>query len=203
VVSIEYGLAPEHKFPMPLDDCIAAIRWVAGEGATAFGLDPQRLAVAGDSSGANLALGAALALRDAGASPLRGVALLYGVYSLDTDTASQKAYGGGPYFLGTAEIGVYWDAYLTQAARTNPLAVPILANLRGLPPLYLATCAFDPLRDDSEALMQKAKAAGADAELRVWPGMVHGAASLMGWIDAMGPEIDRVASFLRRATAPA
>ena len=87
-----------------------------------------------------------------------------------------------------------------QADRQNPLAVPMLANLARLPPLYIAACEFDPLRDDSERLAERAKSAGADHEFRLWKGMVHAAVSLMGWIDAMGPEVDRVGEFLRRVT---
>jgi acetyl esterase/lipase len=76
----------------------------------------------------------------------------------------------------------------------------MLANLASLPPLYVAACEFDPLLDDSQRLAHRAKSAGADVEFRVWKGMVHGAVSLMGWIDAMGPEVDRIGEFLRRAT---
>lgn len=201
VLSIEYGLSPEHKFPEPLDDCLAAIRWALGPGGAALGIDPARIALCGDSAGGNLALAATLALRDAGNSPVRGAALVYGVYSTDTATASQKAYGGGPYFLGTAETAFYWDAYLTPEARANPLAVPILADLSGLPPLHIASCECDPLKDDSVALAARAEAAGAETELNVWPGMVHGSFSLMGWVDALGPEVDRLAAFLKRVTA--
>ncbi|MEJ2378325.1 MAG: alpha/beta hydrolase [Pseudolabrys sp.] len=96
-LSIEYALVPEHPFPAPLDDCIAAVRWAASEGA-ALGIDPQRMAVIGDSSGANLALGTCLALRNAGARPLRGAVLAYGAYSLDVDTPSMRDFGGGRIF---------------------------------------------------------------------------------------------------------
>jgi acetyl esterase len=199
-LSIEYALAPEHPFPAPLDDCIAAVRWAAAEGST-LGIDPERIALIGDSSGANLALGVCLALRDAGVSPVRGAALTYGAYSLDLDTPSARAYGGGAYFLGTAEMARYWNDYLpSAAARKNPLAVPMLADLAKLPPLYVAACEFDPLRDDSEGLAGRAKSAGVDIEFRLWKGMAHAVVSLMGWIDAMGPEVDRIGEFLRRVT---
>ena len=199
-LSVEYALAPEHPFPAPLDDCIAAVQWAVSNGSD-LGIDPRRLAVAGDSSGANLALAACLALRDRGTPVLRGAALLYGGYSLDLDTASQRAYGSGAYFLGTLEMERYWKDYLPdQAARQNPLAVPMLAGLAGLPPLYVAACEFDPLLNDSERLFERAKAAGVDCEFRLWKGVVHAAVSLTGWIDAMGPEVDRVGEFLRRVT---
>jgi acetyl esterase len=200
-LSVEYARAPEHPFPAPLDDCIAAVRWAASDGS-ALGIDGSRLALVGDSAGANLALGVCLALRDAGASPIRGAALLYGPYSLDFDSPSQRAFGSGAYFLGTAEIARYANDYLPNpAARQNPLAVPMLADLANLPPLYIGACEFDPLLNDSERLMARATSMGTQAELRVWQGMVHAAVSLMGWIDAMGPEVDRVGAFLRRVTS--
>jgi acetyl esterase len=95
----------------------------------------------------------------------------------------------------------YWNDYLTTpAARRNPLAVPMLADLAGLPPLYVAACEFDPLRDDSERFVARARAAGVDTEHVVWDGVVHAAVSLTGWIDAMGPRVDRVGEFLARVT---
>jgi acetyl esterase len=199
-LSVDYALAPEHPFPAPLNDCVAAIRWAVSEGAS-LGIDGRRIALIGDSSGANLVLAACLALRDAGPSPVRGAALCYGTYSTDLDTASARAYGGGPYFLGTVEMTQYLNDYLpNQADRKNPLAMPMLANLANLPPLYIAACEFDPLHDDSVRLAERAKAAGVDHEVRLWKGMVHAAVSLMGWVDYMGPEVDRIGEFLKRVT---
>jgi len=199
-LSVEYALAPEHPFPAPLDDCIAAARWAASN-ASELGIDPRRIAAAGDSSGATLALAACLALRERGTPLLRGATLIYGAYSLDLDTASQRAFGSGAYFLGTAEMERYWKDFLPdQAAQKNPLAVPMLADLKGLPPLYVAACEFDPLLNDSQRLFERAKAAGVDCEFRLLKGMVHAAVSVMGWIDAMGPEVDRIGEFLRRVT---
>ena len=136
------------------------------------------------------------------ASPICGLALLYGAYSLDFDAPSQRAFGSGAYFLGTEEMKRYVSDYLPNAtARQNPLAVPMLADLAKLPPLYIAACEFDPLLNDSERLAARAGSMGLETELRVWKGMVHAAVSLMGWIDAMGPEVDRIGGFLRRVTA--
>lgn len=202
-LSIDYALAPEHPFPAPLDDCIAAVRWAASEHSASLGVDPTRLALIGDSAGANLALGVCLALRDTGPSPIRGAALAYGCYSLDLDTPSVRAYGGGQYFLSAAEMARYRDDYLQNAAaRRNPLAVPMLADLTDLPPLYIAVGEFDPLRDDSERFAERARAAGVAVEFRLWKSMVHGAISLMGWIDAMAPEVDRIGTFLENVTRP-
>lgn len=199
-LSVEYALAPEHPFPAPLDDCIATLRWALLQGAE-LGIDPTRVAVIGDSAGANLALASCLALRTGVKHPLRGAALLYGVYSLDLDTASVRAYGNGEYFLSRTDMARYWQDYLPDpAARANLLAVPMLADLAELPPLHIAACEFDPLLDDSRQLAERAKSANVDVEFRIWKGMVHGAVSLMGWIDAMGPEADRIGDFLRRVT---
>jgi acetyl esterase len=201
VISVDYARAPEHPFPVPLDDCIAAIRWAATRGED-FGLDPARIAVAGDSAGANLALAATVALRDAGYSPVRGAALIYGCYAPDLNTQSEKDYGGGPYLIMAAEMAWYWNHYLANKAdRTNPLAAPLYADLHGLPPLFVTACEFDPLRNDSELLAEKLKAAGAHFEFRLWPRTVHACVNLMGWIPAMGPRVDEVCAFLQRVTA--
>jgi acetyl esterase len=199
-LSVDYALAPEHPFPMPLYDCIAAVKWAASEGQ-ALGIDAKRLALIGDSAGANLALSVCLALRDAGDNSICGAALLYGAYSLDLETASQRAYGDGAYFLGTADMSRYLNDYLPhEALRQNPLAVPMLADLGELPPLYIAACEFDPLLDDSTRLAARARSAGVHSEFHLWEGMVHGAVSLMGWIDAMGQRVDQIGDFLRRVT---
>jgi acetyl esterase len=201
VLSVDYGCAPEHPFPMPLEDCASALRWAAREGA-ALGIDPNRLAVAGDSAGANLALAACVLLRSEGFMPVRGAALIYGAYSPSLNTSSHKAYGDGSYFMSTADVAWYWDHYLSDDAdRGNPLAAPLDADLDGLPPLYVAAAECDVLRCDSEQLVARLKTAGIQHEFRLWKGMVHGCLNFMGWFDALGPEIDRIGAFLRKVTA--
>lgn len=202
VVSVDYALAPEHPFPIPLDDCVAGVRWVLEHGAD-FGIDPNRVAIAGDSAGANLALATCLKLRQAGPIPLRGAALIYGCYSPNRDTPTSRAYGGGEYLISKPEMEWYWANYAqTEAARRDPLAAPLLADLTGLPPLYVAASEYDVLRDDSEQLVARATAAGVATEYRLWKGMIHACLNLTGWIDAMGPEVDRIGAFLRKVTAP-
>lgn len=202
LVSVDYALAPEHPFPVPLDDCVAAVRWVIQNGAQEFGIDPERVAISGDSAGANLALAACLKLRQSGAIPLRGAALIYGCYSADTDTLTSRAYGGGAYLISKPEMEWYWANYAqTEEARRDPLAAPLFADLKGLPPLYIAASECDVLRDDSERLAARAKRAGVETEFRMWNGMIHACVNLMGWIDAMGPEVDGIGAFLRRVTA--
>ncbi len=202
-LSVDYGLAPEHSFPVPVHDCVAAVRWAATEGR-ALGIDPQRLAIAGDSAGANLALATCLVLRDRGEPLLQGAALIYGAFSDDTDTPSQRACGDGSYLVSTAEMRWYWSFYAPDpATRKDPLATPVRADLTGLPPLYVAAAEFDPLRSDSEDLVAKLMASGAPAEFRLWPRMTHACLNLVGWVDAVKPEVDRVCDFLRRVTGVA
>jgi acetyl esterase/lipase len=197
LVAVDYGLAPEHPFPMPLQDCIAAVRSVEAHGA-ALGIDAKRLTLAGDSAGANLALATALALRDAGESPVRAAALIYGCYSTSTASASHRDYGSGAYLMSTADMVWYWRHYLPEGRGVNdPLAEPLLADLRGLPPLHITAAEFDVLRSDSEELATRARDAGVAVDYELWPGMIHASLNLMGFIDAMGPHVDAIGRFLR------
>jgi acetyl esterase len=197
LVSVDYGLAPENPFPVPLHDCIAAVRHVEEHGAE-LGIDATRLTLAGDSAGANLALATALALRDEGRSPVRAAALIYGCYSTSTASASYREYGGGAYLMSTADMVWYWRHYLPDEKGVNdPLAEPLLADLKGLPPLYIAASEFDVLRSDSEELAAKAREAGVAVAFELWRGMIHASLNLMGWIEAMGPRVDAIGRFLR------
>ena len=198
VASLDYRLAPEHPFPAPLDDCVAAVRWLAAEGA-ALGIDPQRIALAGDSAGANLALATLLALRDGGHRLPRTAALIYGAYQYEFTGGSYNAFGGGEYILSAPTMRWFRDHYLPDPAqRRNPLAAPLLADLAGLPPLYVAAAELDPLRDDSDALAGKLARAGVDFDYRLWRGVTH--ACIM--FSRMLPEADRqlaeIGAFLRR-----
>lgn len=198
LVSIEYRLAPEFKFPAPLEDCVAAVRWIAEHGA-AWGIDGTRLVVTGDSAGANLSLATLLALRDQGGPRLLGAALIYGAYAAVTDSASQRLYGGGDYFLTTAEMTWFWDHYVRGPEdRLNPLAAPLLADLRGLPPLYLTAAEFDPLLDDTVAMIEKLKAIGAPHEYSLWRGVTHASINLTRHLDPAHAELAEVADWLRR-----
>jgi acetyl esterase len=117
VASIDYRLAPEHKFPAGLEDCIAAVRWAAGAGE-AHGIDGRRLAVGGDSAGANLSLATLVALRDAGGPRLRGGLLIYGAYSMSTDSPSHRAFGDGRYILSLAEMDWFTSHYFASPCRS-------------------------------------------------------------------------------------
>jgi acetyl esterase len=173
VVSLDYRLAPEHKFPVPLEDCLAALRWLADHGGE-IGVDGARLAIGGDSAGGNLSLAVAMGSRGDG-SPLRAAALVYGAYDVDFDTPSYRAYGNDAYFLSRADMIWFWEHYLRgEADRLDSRAVPLHGILEGLPPLLVTGAEFDPLLDDSRRLVKRLAAIGAKHEWVLWPGVVHG-----------------------------
>jgi acetyl esterase len=176
VIGIDYRLAPEHPFPAALDDCVAATRWIRGEAAR-LGVDPERVVLAGDSAGANLALASLLDLRDApepNEEPCKGAALFYGCFWRRLDTPAHARFGDGSLRLGTDEMRWFWQHYLGDPSRPDPRAEPIYADLRGLPPLFLTAAALDPLYDDTMELDRRLAAADAARELTVYPGLVHG-----------------------------
>jgi acetyl esterase/lipase len=172
-LSVDYRLAPEHPFPAAFDDMAAVTRLMAREGA-GLGIDPTRLAVGGDSAGANLALGAALAMRDAGESALKVQLLIYGVYTTVCDSPSWQRFGQGAG-LSIASMSWAWQTYLgDQANYRDWRAAPYLADLAGLPPAHLIVGTIDPLLDDSNNLATKLKAAGVPANLTIYQGINHG-----------------------------
>jgi acetyl esterase len=173
VIGVDYRLAPEHPFPAPLDDCVAAVRWIRAE-AAGLGIDPDRVVLAGDSAGANLALASLLSLRDAGDLPVQGGALFYGCFWRRFDTPAHARFGDGSWRLGSAEMRWFWQHYLGDSATPDPRAEPLHADLGGLPPLLLTAAALDPLYDDTIELDRRLEAAGVARQLEVYPGLVHG-----------------------------
>jgi acetyl esterase len=174
VLGIDYRLAPEYPFPAPLDDCVAAVRWIR-DAAQSLGVDPERVVLAGDSAGANLALASLLDLRDAGdLDGIKGGALFYGCFWRRLDTPAHARFGGGSWRLGTDEMRWFWQHYLGDRSKPDPRAEPLHADLRGLPPLFLTAAALDPLYDDTIELDRRLEAAGVAHELEVYPGLVHG-----------------------------
>lgn len=174
VLSVDYRLAPEHRFPAAFDDMLAVVRHAARE-AAALGIDGSRLAVGGDSAGGNLALSTALALRDAGSSPLKFLLLVYGVYSTDNTTPSWATLGTGTYGLSAAQMDWIWSTYLDMPEQRNNWRVaPLTADLAGLPPAHLVVGDLDPLIDDSRALAQKLAASNVPHTLTVYEGLTHG-----------------------------
>ena len=174
VLGIDYRLAPEHPFPAGMRDTLAAIAWLRREGA-AHGLDPSRLSLGGDSAGANIALSAMLALRDEGGAGLAGAVLFYGCYAPMHDTPSHRRFGGGAFGLSTERMRWYWRNHLgALPEHTTALAVPLRADLRGLPRLFLNAAGLDPLLDDTLEMAARLAHAGTPAEIDLVPGVLHG-----------------------------
>ncbi len=173
VIGVDYRLAPEHPFPAPLNDCLAAVRWLQAE-AGLLKLDPERIVLGGDSAGANLALACLLAMRDRGEALPAGAALFYGCYWARLGTGSHEKFGCGGYRLSTKEMGWFWDQYLGAHGKSNPLAEPMDADLAGLPPLFLNYGTVDPLADDTKEMARRLDQAGVVHECAACPGLVHG-----------------------------
>jgi acetyl esterase len=173
VVAVDYRLAPEHPFPAPLEDSWTALRWLHRE-AGRLGVDPDRIALAGDSAGGNIAAVLARRARDEGGPPVRFQLLVYPVTDHARDTASYRDFATG-FRLTAAEMAECWGAYAGSADPGDPDLSPLrAADLAGLPPALVITAAADPLRDEGEAYGTAMRAAGVEVELRRVPGTVHG-----------------------------
>jgi acetyl esterase len=173
VLSVDYKLSPEAKFPVAFEEMVAVTRLAAREGA-GLGVDPSRLAVGGDSAGGNLALAAALAMRDAGEKAVKFQLLLYGVYSTDSDSPSWQRFGRGAG-LSQTQMRWIWETYLASPAQQQDWrAAPILADLKGVAPAHLIVGSLDPLLDDSNNLAARLKAAGVPCALTEYDGINHG-----------------------------
>ncbi len=197
VAAVTYRLAPEHRFPAPVDDALAAIAWLRAEGGRR-GLDAARLAVAGDSAGANLALAAALTLRDRGLPPPEAGLLFYGMFGADLDTPSHHAYGDGRFGLTTARMDWFWRQYLADyAQRDNPLAAPLGADLAGLPPQVVIGAGVDCLLDDSRALAAALRAADVPVEFAIADRLPHSFLQLTAFVAAADEALTDAALALR------
>jgi acetyl esterase/lipase/DNA-binding GntR family transcriptional regulator len=196
VIGIDYGLAPERPFPLGLNDCAWAWRWLRANEKKARG----PWLVAGDSAGANLALALMLDLRHAG-EPLPDAALLfYGVYDADHETASHRRCGDGSFGLSTAKMAWYRKHYLAGGARADdPRVSPLkAASLAGLPPLLVAAAELDPLHDDSAALAARLAREGVDHRFIRYTGLHHGFMQMAGLLPEADRAFDDAAAFVRR-----
>ncbi|MBF6557126.1 MAG: alpha/beta hydrolase [Acidimicrobiales bacterium] len=200
VVSVDYRLAPEHRFPAAVEDCDAATSWVSAH-ASEFGGDPARLAVAGDSAGGNLAAVVALHARDAGGPPIAFQLLIYPGTDMTRSLPSHAENGTG-YLLDSDTIGWFMDNYLAGADPRHPDASPLFAeDLSGLPPALVVTAEFDPLRDEGEAYAERLRRAGVMVTTSRYDGMIHGFYGLDSVFDAAKRATGETVEALRDALA--
>jgi acetyl esterase len=200
VVSVDYRLAPEHKFPAAVVDCYAATVWVASN-AERLGINSGRIAVGGDSAGGNLGAVVSLKSRDENGPAIALQAMVYPVTDLSSfDTPSYREFADG-YSLTKSEMEWFRDHYLSSIddAR-DPYASPLLApDLRGLPPALIITAECDPLRDEGEAYAKRLEEAGVAVTCTRYSGMIHPFFSLSGAIPQAFDAIQQVADAVRSA----
>jgi acetyl esterase len=202
VVSVDYRLAPEHKFPAAVEDAMAALRWVASH-AGRLGVDGTRIAVGGDSAGGNLAAVSAILARDAGDVVPVFQLLVYPATGAWPDTASHAAFAEG-HLLERRAIDWFQGHYVRGPAdRTDFRFAPLLADdLSGLPDALVVVAECDPLRDEGIAYAERLQAAGSGVELTCYDGMIHAFLSLSGALDAGREAIAHCGRALREALAP-
>jgi acetyl esterase len=199
VVSVDYRMGPEHKFPAAVEDCFAATAWTADNGAS-LGVDPGRLAIGGDSAGGNLAAVVSLLARDKGAPRIAYQVLIYPATDAAMRHDSVARYAEG-YVLTRATMRWFYEQYLRtpdDAAdwRVSPLLAPDLSRL---PPAYVLTAGYDPLCDEGDAYAARLAAAGVPVTHRRFPGQVHGFVTNGRVIRAAETALDEVAAALKSA----
>jgi len=198
VLSIDYRLAPEHRFPAAAEDAWAGLVWLH-ENASAIGADPDRLAVVGDSSGGNLAAVVARWASERGGPGIAAQVLIYPVTNHDFETSSYVAAATG-YGLTRDSMLWYWEQYLADRNDgSSPDASPLRArNLRGLAPALVITCELDPLASEGSAYAAALQSAGVRVEHIHEPDMIHGYIRMAGVIGRARKSWDDCARFLRR-----
>ena len=197
VISVDYRLAPDTKFPGPAEDCYSATQWAAGN-AAALNADASRLAVGGDSAGSNLAAAVCLMARDRGGPSVGFQLLVYPVTDRNYNTGSYVDNADG-YQLSRDGMIWYWDHYLaSDADASNPYAAPLQADdLSGLPPALVITAEYDPLRDEGEAFARALESAGVPTTCTRYDGMIHGFFGMAAAVDKGRQAVDQASEMLR------
>jgi acetyl esterase len=199
VVGLDYALAPEAQFPIAIRQVVHAIRTVSAT-PEGFGLQPGPLFAGGDSAGANLAVAAALALRESGApNLLAGLLLDYGVYDATFDRPSYAAFDGDAYMLTRDEMEFFWGRYIPEERdRLQGLASPLRAALSGLPPAFMAIAECDVLADENHAMAEKLGASGVSVHSVTYPGTTHSFLEAVSIAAVAGRALQDQADWLRQ-----
>jgi acetyl esterase len=198
VLSIDYRLAPEHPFPSAVEDAFFAVEWVAEHGES-VGLDPDRIAVGGDSAGGNLSAAVTLMTQDRDGPDLERQVLIYPAVDSpvtgEYDSYEENAEG---YFLERESMEWFLDRYVDDEIHLrNEYFAPILADdLSGVPPASVVTAGFDPLRDEGQAYAERLRDAGVEVSSHTYDDMIHGFVSMVGMIDAAEEVVETLAAEL-------
>jgi acetyl esterase len=200
VISVDYRLAPEYKYPTAAEDCYAATVWTS-ENAAELNIDPNFIAVGGDSAGGNLATVVSMMARDKGAPKIAFQLLVYPVtthYQTNTVSYNENAEG---YFLTRDLMNWFWDSYLNDVSEAqHAYAAPLqCADLSGLPPAFVTTAEFDPLRDEGEAYVARLREAGVPVTHKRYDSTIHGAFTMGAAIDKGREMLEDSAAALRAA----
>jgi len=196
ILALDYRLAPEHPFPAPVEDAVAAYRWMLAQG-----LKSSRIVVAGDSAGGGLTVAALVAFRDAGLPmPAAGIPISPWV-DLEAIGDSMKTRAAQDPVVGPEMLREIASVYLAGQSPRSPLAAPLYADLHGLSPLLIQVGDAETLLDDSKRLAERAKAAGVDVTLEVWPEMPHVWHLFAHFLPEGQQAIDRAGEFTRNLTA--
>jgi len=187
VIGVDYALAPEARYPVALNQVVGTVRWLRQHGA-GLNIDTERLALGGDSAGGSLSMGAVLKLRDAGEpDAIKAVLSIYGGFSPEPSPSARQRYGTPDDMLTADEVDEFWANYVGSVLdRRDPYLAPLLADLRGLPPVFLVIAECDVLAEQNLTMAGSLLEAGNDVKVKVYPGAPH------SFIEAM--EVSTVAA---------
>ena len=198
VVSVDYRMAPEYRYPTAVHDSFAATKWVA-DNAASLNIDATRLALCGDSAGGNLSAVVSQMARDSGGPAIKFTALIYPAVDMTAKGGSMDDNATG-YFLDIDSMDWFMNQYLDEADKAEAKASPLLhADLSGLPACFIATCEYDPLRDQGEAYGDALRANGVHVVTKRYDGLIHAAANMTGVLDGGRQLVDDVGAQLRAA----
>jgi len=197
ILSCDYVHVPEHRFPDPVDEVFAVVKWLA-ENAASLGIDSGRIAIGGASAGASVAFGVAFEARDHAPDLIKAIVSLYGVLDYNLDSDSIRTLGGGDFMLTRDGLEQIYNDYVTDTMhRADARAFATKGLFAGLPPVFLAAAELDPIRDDSILLAELISDADQPVRLKVYPGVLHAFFGYSSMIDRPQELIAATATFLR------